>query len=68
VLGESMIAALLTGHRAEHYLIPRRFILPAAYFLAKGKVAPGTRWKLGAIALGIGFQVSINRDWKSEAS
>jgi hypothetical protein len=68
VLGEFVNAVPPIGHGAEHYFIPHRFILPAAYFLAKGKVAPGTRWKLGAIALGIGFQVSINRDWKSEAS
>jgi cytochrome c oxidase assembly protein subunit 15 len=32
------------------------FILPAAYFLMKGKVGPNVRWKLLAIAGGIGFQ------------
>ncbi|KAJ9107869.1 hypothetical protein QFC19_002775 [Naganishia cerealis] len=43
----------------NHVPLTPRFVLPAAYFLARGKVAPGTRWKLAAIAGGIGFQGAL---------
>jgi cytochrome c oxidase assembly protein subunit 15 len=32
------------------------FILPAIYFVSRGKVGPNVRWKLLALAGGIGFQ------------
>jgi cytochrome c oxidase assembly protein subunit 15 len=42
----------LTSHTHRSF----SFILPAAYFLAKGQVGRNVRWKLLAIAGGIGFQ------------
>ncbi|KAJ9108877.1 hypothetical protein QFC21_000197 [Naganishia friedmannii] len=47
------------AHRLAGRVLGVGFILPAAYFLLKGKVAPGTRWKLAAIAGGIGFQGAL---------
>lgn len=47
------------SHRIIGRLIGVAFLLPTIYFLARGKVARGTRWKLMAIALGIGFQGAL---------
>ncbi|SPO49205.1 related to COX15 - cytochrome oxidase assembly factor [Moesziomyces antarcticus] len=44
------------GHRVLGRVIGVAFVLPAAYFVTRRWVAPGTRWKLAAIAAGIGFQ------------
>lgn len=44
------------AHRVLGRVIGLTFVFPAAYFVSRRWVAPGTRWKLGAIALGIGFQ------------
>ncbi len=37
----------------------RSFILPAIYFIARGKVSAPTRWKLLGLGLGIGFQGAL---------
>jgi heme a synthase len=47
------------SHRIIGRFIGVAFLLPTVYFLARGKVAKGTRWKLMAIALGIGFQGAL---------
>lgn len=44
------------SHRIIGRLIGVTFLLPAVFFLARGYVAKGSRWKLIAIAGGIGFQ------------
>lgn len=44
------------GHRVLGRVIGVAFVLPAAYFLTRKWVGVGTRWKLIAIAGGIGFQ------------
>ncbi len=44
------------AHRILGRAIGVSFVLPAAFFLTRRWVAPGTRWKLWAIAAGIGFQ------------
>lgn len=44
------------GHRVLGRVIGVAFLLPAVFFVTRGWVAPGTRWKLLAIAGGIGFQ------------
>lgn len=44
------------AHRIAGRVLGVGFILPAAYFLATKKVGPNVRWKLLAIASGIGFQ------------
>lgn len=44
------------SHRIIGRLIGVTFLLPAVFFLARGYVAKGSRWKLVAIAGGIGFQ------------
>lgn len=47
------------SHRIIGRFIGVAFLLPTFFFLARGKVAKGTRWKLMAIALGIGFQGAL---------
>ncbi|PWN34069.1 COX15-CtaA-domain-containing protein [Meira miltonrushii] len=47
------------SHRIIGRFIGVAFLLPTVYFLARGKVAKGTKWKLLAIALGIGFQGAL---------
>lgn len=44
------------GHRVLGRVIGVAFVLPAAYFVTRRWVGKGTRWKLAAIAGGIGFQ------------
>ena len=44
------------GHRVLGRIIGVAFVLPAVFFVTRKWVAPGTRWKLLAIAAGIGFQ------------
>ncbi|KAJ9477239.1 Cytochrome c oxidase assembly protein COX15 [Pseudozyma hubeiensis] len=44
------------GHRVLGRVIGVAFVLPAAFFVTRRWVAAGTRWKLLAIAGGIGFQ------------
>lgn len=44
------------GHRVLGRVIGVAFVLPAAFFVTRRWVAAGTRWKLLAIAAGIGFQ------------
>ncbi|CCF48406.1 uncharacterized protein UHO2_07076 [Ustilago hordei] len=44
------------GHRVLGRVIGVAFTLPAAYFVTRKWVGVGTRWKLLAIAAGIGFQ------------
>lgn len=44
------------GHRVLGRIIGVAFVLPAVFFVTSKWVAPGTRWKLLAIAAGIGFQ------------
>jgi cytochrome c oxidase assembly protein subunit 15 len=44
------------SHRMLGRLIGMTFLLPTIYFLSRGYVAKGSRWKLIAIAGGIGFQ------------
>ncbi|KAJ1036094.1 hypothetical protein NDA18_000237 [Ustilago nuda] len=44
------------AHRVLGRLIGVAFTLPAAYFVTRKWVGGGTRWKLLAIAAGIGFQ------------
>ncbi|SPO31839.1 related to COX15 - cytochrome oxidase assembly factor [Ustilago trichophora] len=44
------------GHRVLGRVIGVAFVLPAAYFVTRKWVGQGTRWKLLAIAAGIGFQ------------
>jgi heme a synthase len=44
------------GHRILGRVIGVAFILPSALFLSRGWVQSGTRWKILAIAGGIGFQ------------
>ncbi|CBQ71577.1 related to COX15-cytochrome oxidase assembly factor [Sporisorium reilianum SRZ2] len=44
------------GHRVLGRVIGVAFVLPAAWFVTRRWVGVGTRWKLGAIAAGIGFQ------------
>ncbi|EPS41116.1 hypothetical protein H072_5010 [Dactylellina haptotyla CBS 200.50] len=43
-------------HRLLGRVIGVGFVLPAIYFVARRKVSASMAWKLGAIALGIGFQ------------
>lgn len=47
------------SHRIIGRFIGVAFLLPTVYFIARGKVAKGTKWKLLAIALGIGFQGAL---------
>lgn len=47
------------SHRIIGRFIGIAFLLPTFYFLARGKVAKGTKWKLMAIGLGIGFQGAL---------
>ncbi|UZJ55319.1 hypothetical protein CBS101457_004639 [Exobasidium rhododendri] len=44
------------SHRILGRLIGVTFVLPTLYFLARGYIAKGSRWKVLAIAGGIGFQ------------
>lgn len=44
------------GHRVLGRVIGVAFVLPAAFFVTRRWVGQGTRWKLLAIATGIGFQ------------
>lgn len=44
------------GHRVLGRVIGVAFTLPAAYFVTRKWVSQETRWKLAAIAAGIGFQ------------
>ncbi|TKY86877.1 hypothetical protein EX895_004165 [Sporisorium graminicola] len=44
------------GHRVLGRVIGVAFVLPAAFFVTRRWVGQGTRWKLLAIAAGIGFQ------------
>jgi cytochrome c oxidase assembly protein subunit 15 len=44
------------SHRILGRLIGMTLVLPTIYFVARGYVAKGSRWKLLAIAGGIGFQ------------
>ena len=44
------------GHRILGRVIGVAFVLPAAFFATRRWVGVGTRWKLAAIAGGIGFQ------------
>ncbi|SPO31952.1 related to COX15 - cytochrome oxidase assembly factor [Ustilago trichophora] len=44
------------GHRVLGRVIGVAFVLPAAFFVTRKWVGQGTRWKLLAIAGGIGFQ------------
>lgn len=47
------------SHRILGRIIGVTFVLPALYFVARGRVSAGTRWKLLAIASGIGFQGAL---------
>lgn len=47
------------SHRILGRVIGMTFLLPAIYFLSRGYVAKGSRWKLLAIAGGIGFQGAL---------
>lgn len=47
------------SHRIIGRLIGVAFLIPAAYFVARGYVAKGGRWKLMAIGAGIGFQGAL---------
>ncbi|KAE8214565.1 hypothetical protein CF327_g2022 [Tilletia walkeri] len=48
------------AHRVLGRVIGVAFVFPAAYFLLRpGYVAQGTRWKLLAMGLGIGFQGAL---------
>lgn len=47
------------SHRIIGRIIGMAFVLPSFYFLARGHVAKGTKWKIWAIALGIGFQGAL---------
>lgn len=47
------------SHRIIGRFIGVAFVLPAMYFLARGRIARGSRWKIWAIAAGIGFQGAL---------
>ncbi|MCO5608924.1 hypothetical protein L7F22_063142 [Adiantum nelumboides] len=47
------------SHRIIGRLIGVAFLIPATYFVARGYVAKGGRWKLMTIGAGIGFQGAL---------
>jgi cytochrome c oxidase assembly protein subunit 15 len=47
------------SHRIIGRVIGVAFAVPAVYFLSRGYMARGNRWKLVAIGLGIGFQGAL---------
>lgn len=47
------------AHRVAGRVLGVGFVLPALYFIARGKVGTKVKWKLGALALGIGFQGAL---------